>query len=71
MSGRRVCASVERSPLMRPLLAPPPPQLTLNVTKADGKKISFPVAHTFNAEQIAWFKVRRRFRRRARTQKRR
>jgi hypothetical protein len=32
----------------------------LTVTKPDGKKVSFPVAHTFNAEQITWFKAQRR-----------
>ena len=36
----------------------PGKQLTLVVTKPDGKSVTFPVNHTFNAEQIAWFKVR-------------
>jgi aconitate hydratase len=31
--------------------------LTVTLTHADGSSESFPVTHTFNAEQIAWFKA--------------
>jgi aconitate hydratase len=35
----------------------PGKNLALEVTKADGKKLTIAVAHTFNEEQIAWFKA--------------
>jgi aconitate hydratase len=39
-----------------PSFAPGKP-LTLRVKKADGKTLDIPVNHTFNENQIAWFKA--------------